>query len=466
MKWFPKNPIFSFGILVILGIAGVTSVFVALLPSREPKGIQFWVFYQLYRDAYEPKIAEWNRAHPGAPPFVTSLLNSSSLERRMLSGFLAGTPVADLIAMHNGIIPKLFTGPVDQIGLWDMTGRLHAEGLYEQINEPSFSTATSRGRIFALPRDVHPVLLAYRADIVEAAGIDVSEIETWDDYFRVMRPLMVDHDGDGRPDRYLLNFSETWAEGIMMLIFQNGGVLFDEQDHPIFANERNAETLARIIPWMVGPERATVNVSGTASGHKQMLEGLVVGAIAYDGQLGVWKLENPKLAGKMKLMLLPAFERGGRRTSVYPGYSMIGINRRSPHIEESWELLKTIVLSAEVAEPTWRQTNILSPMKVLWDEPFYHEPDPFFCGQRVGSLYIETAPHVPHRPSSPYAQTAYSNIRNVTMALIAYAEKHNIYDPVALKPEALRLLQASQARLEKLISRNVFLDEHNGEEGS
>jgi len=466
MNWFPKAPTFSLGILVILAIAGVTSVFVAWLPSREPKGIQFWVFYQLYRDAYEPKIAEWNRAHPESPPFVTSLLNSSSLERRMLSGFLAGTPVADLIAMHNGIIPKLFTGPVGQIGLWDMTERLHAEGLYEQINEPSFSTATSRGRIFSLPRDVHPALLAYRADIVEEAGIDMSQIETWDDYFRILRPLMVDHDGDGRPDRYLLNLSETWTEGIVMLIFQNEGVLFDEQDRPIFANERNAETLARITSWMVGPERATVGVPVSAAGHKQMLDGLVVGTIAYDGQLGIWKKENPKLAGKMKLMPLPTFERGGRRASVYPGYSMIGISRRSPYIEESWELLKTIVLSAEVAEPTWRQTNILSPMKVLWDEPFYHEPDPFFCGQRVGSLYIEAAPHIPPRSSAPYAQTTYGYIRNATMALRSYAEKHEIYDPAALKPEALRLLQQQQSRLEKLISRNVFLDEHNEEEGS
>jgi len=442
--------------LIILLVAIVTSVLVWWLPADEPRGIQFWVFHRAYRDTYMGKIDEWNRTQPETP-FAVTLLASSPLERRILSGFLAGTPVADLIALHNAIIPKVFLGPVDQIGLLDITDRLHSEGLYERINEPSFSIMTSRGRIFALPHDVHPALLAYRADIVEAAGIDVSQIETWDDYFRVMRPLMVDKDGDGRPDRYLLSLSESRIDILTMLILQNDGELFDEQDHPIFANERNAETLARIIPWLTGPDRATVNVPWTAAGHKQMLDGLVVGAIATDFILGVWKLENPQLAGKVKLMPLPAFEPGGRRTSTRGG-SMIGINKRSPYIEESWEMAKSLLLSAEGAEQIWRQTNVLSPVKPLWDEPFYHAPDPFFCGQQVGSLLIEVAPHVPRRPSAPYAEMAYAYLSNATMALRAYAEKHDIHEPTALKPEALRLLQQQQDRLEKLISRNVFLE--------
>jgi len=137
---------------------------------------------------------------------------------------------------------------------------------------------------------------------------------------------------------------------------------------------------------------------------------------------------------------------------------MIGINKRSPYIEESWAMAKSLLLSAEGAEEIWRQTNILSSVKALWGEPFYHEPDPFFGGQRIGTLYIEAAPDVPRRPSAPYAEMAYASLSNATMALRAYAEKHDIYEPAALKPEALRLLQQQQDRLEKLISRNVFLE--------
>jgi len=441
------------GLLVVVLAALVTSAIVLVLPNEEPAGVQFWVFSIPQRDSYVEKLAEWNRAHP-EKPFAMTLLSGPNLERRVLSGFLTGTPVADLIEIHEGLFPKAFLGPLDQIGFLDITDRLHSEGLYEQINEPSFSQQVSRGRHFGLPHDVHPVLLAYRADIVEAAGIDVSEIETWDDYFRVMRPLMADNDGDGRPDRYLLNLSDKRDDVISILVLQNDGEIFDAQDRPIFASERNAETISRIIPWITGPDRAAIDVSWfTSAGHKQMLDGLVVGNITPDWLLGFWKVENPQLAGKIKLMPLPAFERGGRRTSARGG-CMIGINRRSSHIEASWEMAKSLYLSAEIAEQTWRKTNILSPVKTLWAEPFYHEPDPYCGGQHTGSLYIEAAPHVPLRPSSPYTNMAYAFISNATMALRAYAEKHDIYEPEALKPEALQLLGYYQDRLEKLIVSN------------
>jgi len=446
------------GFLVIVLAALVTSAIVIVLPNEEREGIQFWVFSIPQRDSYVEKIADWNRAHP-EKPFSMTLLSGPNLERRVLSGFLSGTPVADLIEIHEGLFPKAFLGPLDQIGFLDITDRLHSEGLYAQINEPSFSQQVSRGRHFGLPHDVHPVLLAYRADIVEAAGIDVSEIETWDDYFRVMHPLMADNDGDGRPDRYLLNLSDKRDDIISILVLQNDGEIFDDQDRPIFASERNAETLSRIIPWITGPDRVAIDVPWSSSaGHRQMLDGLVVGNITPDWLLGFWKVENPQLAGKLKLMPLPAFERGGRRTSARGG-CMIGINKRSAHVEESWEMAKALYLSTEIAEQTWRQTNILSPVKTLWNEPFYHEPDPYCGGQRVGSLYIEAAPYVPLRPSSPYTNMAYAFISHATMALRAYAEKHDVYDPDLLKPEALRLLRYYQDRLEKLISRNVFLDE-------
>ncbi|KXU35945.1 hypothetical protein AXK11_05335 [Cephaloticoccus primus] len=445
---------FSVGILTILVICLVSTVIVALLPFDERKGIEFWVITSKPLRVYEKLISGWNEEHP-EKPFVMRSLNNSAMERRMLAGFLSGVPMADILEPNDGLYPKAFLGPVEQVGFLDLTGRLHAEGLYAQFNEPSFAQMTSRGRIFGLPHDVHPVLLGYRADLVEAAGIDVSEIETWDDYFRVMRPLMVDLDGDGRPDRYLLNISELAMHDIVVLLLQNDGQIFDEDDVPVFASERNAWTLAKIITWVAGPDRVAVEVSRESAGHRQHLEGYMVGSLLPDWLFGAWKNENPQLAGKLKLMPLPAFEKGGRRTSVRGG-TMIGINKRSAYIEECWEVAKRLYTSAEIAETRWREETIISPYKAHWAEPFYHEPDPFCGGQRTGTLYIEQAPYLPIRPSSPYTDNAKAAISAAAIALRAYAERHEVYDADTLAPEALRLLQHEQDTLKRLISRNVL----------
>jgi len=444
------------GRIVILIIAILTTVIVLLIPEEEREGLPFWTTRPQHYDSFAPNLAKWNAAHPDKRVDM-QMIPEPAFERRMLSGFLTGTPVADLLEASSTVSPKAFLGPLDQVGFLDLTDRLHAEGVYEQFNEASFAPYTSRGRIFGIPHDVHPVLLAYRADLVEAAGIDVSQIETWEDYFRILRPLMADRDGDGRPDRYLLEFSEVRSTEIVWLMLQNDGTIFDENGEPTFANERNAHVLAHLITWVSGPNRSCIEISTTASSHRQRLDGMAIGALAPDWLLGWWKLENPGLSGKVKVMPLPAWERGERRVSVSRG-CMIGISKASKHIDLAWEVALYLYTSAEVAETLFNEVYIISPVKALWEQPFYHAPDPFYSQQPVGSLYINYAPQIPLYPSSAYTPNAEKAIATAAMALRAYAERNEIYDAEALKPEALRLLQEKQDTLKRLISRNVFLE--------
>ena len=168
-----------------------------------------WSFTNEHVDIYRPIIAQWNAAHPD----IRVELNELSLvveQQRLMSGFYSQTPIADLMEIERGKIGALFAAPLANIGLYDLTPYLERDHLFEQINAPSFGPWTTRGHVFGLPHDVHPVMLAYRSDIVEAAGIDVRQIETWEDYVRVMSPLMKDV-GPGRAAEALS--AERLADG-------------------------------------------------------------------------------------------------------------------------------------------------------------------------------------------------------------------------------------------------------------
>jgi len=69
-----------------------------------------------------------------------------------------------------------------------------------------------------------------------------------------------------------------------MLVLQNNGVIFDENGQPVFANERNARTLATLTTWITGPNQVSVELHshGSAATHKQQLDGFVVGTIVTD----------------------------------------------------------------------------------------------------------------------------------------------------------------------------------------
>lgn len=429
-------------------------------PDSRP-GAVMWVFSKELAGMYSPVIQEWNTS--GASPRVElQFLSLIPLARRMQSGFLAGTPVADLIEVERQWAASTFRGPLEQVGFVDLTDRLRDEGLLDEIAPASFSPWTSRGRIFGLPHDVHPVMLGYRSDLVEAAGIDVSTIETWEDYFRVMSPLTRDANGDGRPDHAALAMSVNMQDQLEVLLLQAGEPLFDEMGRPKIATERNAHVLASVVSWSEGREgRSTEVLEFSAAGDKLKLDGAAIGYFMPDWMCVTWRQQLPQLAGSVRVMPLPAWERGGgprgRRTSVWGG-TMLGIPKAAPGFERLWAFAKHLYLSPELTRALYTSADIITPVKKNWSDPMFDRPDAYFGGQPKGRMYINLIDQVPVRASSPYNTIAVFRVRDAAVRLRDWARSEQVSDVERLKPKAMELLAGTEEQVRREMSRNVFLD--------
>lgn len=446
----------SLGLWVMIILMVATSV--ALFRASDRRGeeaVSLWVFSPTHQNLYQPMLE--NVGASIDRPLEMSLMSIPAIERKMMSGFFGGLPTADLIECERSIVGRVFTGPPESIGFLDLTDRLEAEGWLDKINAPSFGPWTSGGRIYGLPHDVHPVMLGYRADLVEAAGIDLSQVETWDDYFEAIAPLMADNDGDGNPDRWALSMWQTQLDNVELLMLQGDGKFFDDAGRPVLDSERNAELLAEIVSWCVGPDRVAVDIDDfSANGHQQRANGFAIGYLCPDWMCAIWKEQLPADAwGKFKLMPLPAFEPGGRRTSVRGG-TMMGIPRDSERIEDAWEYAQLLYMSEQAARDLYANTDIISPVSSLWDDPIYDEPDPFFGGQRKGRMYIDLAPDVPVRTGSPYNKQAVLLIRDAAVSLANYAKSEQSYSPESLQAEAARLLADGQSQIVRQMARSAF----------
>lgn len=451
--------VLSPGICAILALAIISSFALWLTPVTGKAGLQLWIFDSGHLLVYKSLKPSWDAEHPNQPLNLT-ILAGAGLQTRMMSGFYSGTPLADLLEIERSLAGLVFAGPLEDVGFLDLTDRLKTEGLLETINPSSFSPWTTRGRIFGLPHDVHPVMLAYRADIIEAAGIDVGQIETWEDYFRVMRPLQRDFDGDGRIDRYILSGAATNPNTTELILLQAGGTFFDDDGRPLMNSELNARILARLATWYGGPDRVTGDVNiynaSVGSGLKLINDGFVTGLIAPDFYAGSMTMALPEMKDKFKLMPLPAWEKGGRRTSVQGG-TMMGIAKTTPEPELAWAALKHLYLSEHNAERLFKDRGIVSPVKSFWSKSFYDEPSPFFCGQPVGRMYLDLAPDAPLRPSSPFYVQALMRFVTVATQLTEVANREKVSNPDQLVSRARELLDLAQDDLQRQIDRNVFL---------
>jgi arabinosaccharide transport system substrate-binding protein len=136
-----------------------SSLAICFVPTARKSGLVLWTFARPHFALYEPVCEAWNRDH--TPKLNVFQLGLRALEQRMLSSFVTATPSADLIEVERGVVGGAFSGPLEDVGFVDLTDRMRQDGLMEELNPPSISPWTSRGRIFGLPHDVHPVLLAY-----------------------------------------------------------------------------------------------------------------------------------------------------------------------------------------------------------------------------------------------------------------------------------------------------------------
>lgn len=456
LKTLPLGP------FVIFVIAALSSGAIAVWPSEKTEGLAFWTFAPDHARMYSQAVEDWNESaeRNGTEKVQLFVLSTDALPRRTQSGMWAGTPTSDLVEIERGVVSQFMSGPVESIGFHDLTDRLNEEGIYERINESSFGPWSSRGRIFGLPHDVHPVLLAYRADIAEQAGItqeQIDSIETWDDFERVMRPVMDTRANKDNQQRYLLGLWYTSGMDIEGLILQAGGGTFDAQGHSIIASDANAKVLARVVSWCVGPDRIAIDApEWSGPGNAMKNEGVVFAALMPDWLVGTWKTGMAPLKGKLRLMPLPAWEPGGRRTSVMGG-TMLAIPKTTRNFDSAWSFAKELYLSRDLAQQLFETNHIISPVIELWEEDFYDQKIAYFGGQRTGRLYIDQAPHVPFRTSSPFHQIAMQQIMDAASRLKTYASMNNQYDREALETKAKQLLMQAHKRIEMEMSRNIFI---------
>ncbi|MEM9064103.1 MAG: ABC transporter substrate-binding protein [Planctomycetota bacterium] len=433
---------------------------IAILATQNDHGEdapnELWLFANRHEALYEPVIADWNSENPDAA-IDMSLIGMAGLSRRTMDGFLARVPTAGLIEVETRIVGGLFAGPVESVGFVDLTERLEAEGINELIPTAAYSAWTKEGRIFGLPHDVHPVMLGYRADVFEEAGIDAESLTTWDAFHDAVLPLVKDTDGDGEIDQWPIEFWPNEAHNIEVLILQAGGGLFDASGTPIIDCDANIRVLAELTTWVAGPRRIAAEAREfTAAGDSLFANGFVLSGFAPDWMCNVWKTNIKPLAGKMRLMPLPAWDDGGRRTSVRGG-TMLGIARDAPAQDELWAFAKHLYLDEDLARRLYTEGDIITPVSTLWDDPVFDAPDPYFGGQIKGRDYIALIDQIPARVTHPLDKFAIERMMDVLIRLKRDAEESGDFDTESLERQAADLLRQAQLQVESRLVRNRFL---------
>ena len=406
------------GPMVMLVLFLLSSIFIFSASEEKSDNLEFWIFASTHFDEYQARVPIFETRHPEVS---VKLINyGGTMHDKLLTALLSDFGAPDVVEVEITSIGRFLKGAKDEIGFVDLHPRLESEGWMEKLVVSRFSPWSYRGSIYGIPHDLHPVVLLYRDDLFKAAGVDLTKVETWDDFIVAGKRATRDVDGDGQIDQYAIVLDRKTESDFFNLLLQRGGGFFDVDGNVIIDSDIAIETLEFLTSLFNEYEIATPVYGtwhGDPSNFAAMQDGKILSVLAPDWYVGILKSQVPQMSGKWKAIGIPAWEKRGRRTTTRGG-TMIGITKQCKNPDLAWELLKFAYFDKAGLINRYETTRIIPPLKAAWDAPIYKEPDAYLGGQPLGELFIELAPDLPPRYQNPYWSEAADLLNDAIFAAV------------------------------------------------
>jgi lactose/L-arabinose transport system substrate-binding protein len=282
-------------------------------------------------------------------------------------------------------------------GLTDLTDRIGDD--VDNILPFRWQDVEYDGGLYAVPWDAGPVVLYYRRDIFEQAGLPTEPeavgelIPTWDAYFDTCQ-IIKEQTG-----HYCFQHSKANNNARMFekVLWSMGGGYYDADSGDVtVASDDNIAVLEMFGRFweadLVSDSEEWQDPWYADFSDPELAVASYVGASWMDGNLRRWIA--PDTAGLWGVAPMPAFYADGIR-AANDGGSVFVIPEQSENKDAAWTLAAWISLNADITNQIFEQTGLFPSYLPAFDSPIFDTPDDFFAGQPVRRVYADALQEIP-----------------------------------------------------------------------
>ncbi|WP_428939280.1 ABC transporter substrate-binding protein [Fontivita pretiosa] len=441
-------------ILVMLLVALVSGAVIALRDTPPQKDLTLWVFAEGHAITYRSIIGQFERETGKSVEIhhLSTRAENVRLESMFMTG-QTGRALPDVVEIEISHVGKFFRPPISQVGFLPLNDYLQRGGWDRKLVAARFAPWSKQDVIFGVPHDVHPVSLTYRDDLFRQAGIDLAQAQTWPQLHDLCLKFQEYWRARGYATRHAIELPRASADYVIVMLLQRGVNLVDQYDRIHINNPKVAQTVAFYAQVVAGPRKIAAEAAGgTGVWTNDALAGNLCAFITPDWRIFHFRRFTPQLEGKLRMRPLPRFDPTDAPTSTWGG-TMIGITRDSRNHDDAWKLIKFLYLSDTGMDALEQTFGILPPVVQRWDEPFYHQPDPFFGGQKILELYADLARQIPPRYVTPVTAIAQAELSVVVSRAVRYLEDHG---PQGLEAQCQKWLDTAAEDIRRRIEHGRF----------
>ncbi|MEX1169132.1 MAG: extracellular solute-binding protein [Chloroflexota bacterium] len=401
-------------------------------PPAGATDLTFWTFVDRHATFFQQRAEAWNAANPDRPISITpSVIEYTQMHDNLTAALLSGTGAPDLVDIEIGKFAIYVKG---ELHLLDMTAEI--EPYVGDLVETRLAPYEFDGKRLAADYHLGAFLMFYNKEILDAAGVNVDEIETWDDYIEAGK--LVTKDG--------VTMAAVDVNGPMSvrgLMLQNGGGAYDAAGNLILNTPENVEAV-QLVADMVNVHRIAAATPGGNNGTPEFYQAMADGQFASVWMPQWYMTRFPDnmagLAGKMVVRPMPLFEAGGFTTTMGGGTGT-AVTDQTPEAEQ--QLAKDFVTFAKLTKEgqtaIWTDLGFDPYRNDVYDDPSLQAVDEFFSGEVTFEIIKSELGNVAPEFTGPL----YPEIQD-------YLNTTLIYDIVQNGVSAADALAAAQAAIASL----------------
>lgn len=343
--------------------------------------------------ALEATIEGFNAKYPDVKVTVQDLGNDQTFDRTLVGCAAGGAGLPDVLSIENheaeifwAQFPDCFTN-------------LKELGYTEEIASgfPDFKRIELEmgDAAYAMPWDSGPVVMFYRRDYYEKAGVDPAEIKTWDDFIEAGKTI-----AEANPGVVMTRADFNGdAEWFRMLANEQGCGYFSNDAASITINQPACAAALEAVKKMYDAgiitaanwdEKIQANTAGTVA--SQLYGGWYEGTI---------RNNSPDLAGKWGVYRMPSVTADGPRAANLGG-SSLAIPSVSENKEAAWAFVNFALGTNEGQVTMLREFGLVPSLLSALEDPYMQEPQPYWADQTVWVDILGTLDQIEPSRGTPF----------------------------------------------------------------
>ncbi len=320
----------------------------------------------------------------------------SEVAQQLALAIQGGTGAPDVALMETAQVPRI----VDLGGVADLTDRIGADDT--DFVQAALQNGVKDDRYYSVPWDVGPVVLYYRRDIFEAAGLSSNPedvdgmVATWEDFLGVCQTIKDETDLPCFAMNQAQNTGDIWTN----ILWSQGQGWYNDSGE-VTVNSEAAVDALQFLGNFWENNLVSDDLEWTdgwyASLNEVQLEGGTVPPVAtvpiaawMGGFLKNWAATDT--AGLWGVVQFPTFNDGVR--SANQGGSSYVIPEQSDNQDAAWAFIE-FVNSTESQIALFDYGDIFPARLSAYEAPIFAEGDEYFADQAVREVYAEAGRNLP-----------------------------------------------------------------------